>query len=69
MPEKRSVFELLIWYSKIKNTIDNIKINNDNKDKKFKYILELQEFEEMKYASNLIISTDELIDEEFNFAR
>ena len=61
-----SFIELLIWYSKIKNTIDNIKINNDNKDKKFKYILELQEFEEMKYASDLIISTDELTEEEFN---
>ena len=57
--------ELLIWYSKIKNIIDNIKTNNKNKDNKFKYILELQEFEEMKYASNLIISTEELTEDEF----
>ena len=58
--------EMLIWYSKIKNAIDNIKKYNQNKDDKFKYILKLQEFEEMKFASNLIISTDELIDDEFN---
>ena len=58
--------ELLIWYSKIRNILDNIKINNNNKDKKFKYILELQEYLEMKYASDLIISTDELTEEEFN---
>ena len=57
--------ENLIWYSEIKNTIDNIKINN-NKEDKFKYQLKLQDYEEMKYASNLIMSTDELIDNEFN---
>jgi len=57
--------ELLIWYSKIKNIIDNIKINNKNKEAKFQFILKLQEFEEMKYASNLIISTEELTEEEF----
>ena len=57
--------ENLIWYSEIKNIIDNIKINN-NKEDKFKYQLKLQDYEEMKYASNLIMSTDELIDNEFN---
>ena len=58
--------EKLIWYSKIKNAIDNIKKYKKNKEDKFKYILELQEYEEMKFASNLIISTDELTDNELN---
>ena len=58
--------EILIWYSKIKNAIDNIKKYKKNKEDKFKYILELQEYEEMKFASNLIISTDELTDNELN---
>ena len=58
--------EKLIWYSKIKNAIDNIRKYKQNKDENFKYVLKLQEFEEMKYASNLIISTDEIIDGEFD---
>ncbi len=64
---KTSLFiEILIWYSKIKNNIDNIKINNKNKNNKFKYVLQLQDFDEMKYASNLIISTEELTEDEFS---
>ena len=58
--------EILIWYSKIKNIIDNIKKYNNDKNAKSKYIFDLQEFEEMKFASNLIISSEELIDDEFN---
>ena len=65
---KTSLFlERLVWYSKIRICIDNIKKYNENKDEQFKYILELQEYQEMRIASNLIISTDKLIDKEFNF--
>ena len=64
---KRVLFlEILIWHSKIKNIIDNIKKYNNDKNAKSKYIFDLQEFEEMKFASNLIISSEELIDDEFN---
>jgi hypothetical protein len=57
--------EILIWYSKIKNAIDSVK-KNENKSDKLKYLMELYEFEEMKFATDVILSNDELIDEEFN---
>ena len=58
--------ELLIWYSKIKNIIDNIRINKRKKGEKFQYILQLQDYEEMKNTVKLIMSTDEFTENEFN---
>ena len=58
--------ELLLWYSKIKNIIDNIRTNNRKKGEKFQYILQLQDYKEMKNAIKLIVSTDELTENEFN---
>ena len=64
---KTSFFlENLIWYSEIKHAIDNIKINNKNNDNKFEPTLTLQKYEEMKFVSNLVISKEELTNDEFN---
>ena len=63
--ERAKFFEILIWYSKIKNSIDNIK-KNENRENRLKYLLKLYEFEEMKFAIDIILSNEELIEEEFN---
>ena len=42
---------------------DNIRTNNREK---FQYILQLQDYKEMKNAIKLIVSTDELRENEFN---